>query len=174
MLKRLKRFLNIFKCCRIKPGLLPNQIEDSEKIARSIYSPINVSKDEKSIKANTFKPPAGSEDLSVNRLDYTTLDFCKKGAKKGENPQSKRNYFGIGLLTAKDIRDSDCYIIYSPILKPKKERNLFHSDIKLGFKTIKGQQLPAEIQYKVDQLVIKTRLYKDHNPYSEKWNGPEI
>ncbi len=170
MIQRLKKLQNLFKCCKSKEQInIPNIIAYNEKIIRSIFSPINLSKDQKKIKANAFKPPADLDEISVNRLDFTTLDFCRSLCKKIEIPDLDRNYFGLALLYVFEIKECGAEIIYSP-----KEDNIFHADIKIGFKVKKGEQLPAEIQYIVDGLTKKAKLFKDENPTSEKWTGIEL
>lgn len=60
---------------------LPLEIENSEKIARSIFSPVNVTKSEK-LRTNAFKSPPNIDEVSVNRLDYANATICKKLSKK--------------------------------------------------------------------------------------------
>jgi hypothetical protein len=56
---------------------IPQIIHESEEIVRVLLSPIHINKSTE-IKPYAFQPPANSEDISVNRLSYTTLDICKK------------------------------------------------------------------------------------------------
>jgi hypothetical protein len=133
-----------------------------------VFSPINVNKKQE-LKPNVFKPPAGSEDISVNRLDYTTPSFCKKHGKMNESPASNRNYFGIALLHAKEITECGCDIKHTPLKK-----NLSHADIKIGYKPMKGEQLPSEVQQKVKRLTKFARLFIDPDPKTPKWTGSLI
>ena len=60
MWKRLLKYLNLLNfCSRNKNYLLPSEFKEDEKIVRSVFSPMNVSSDGKSLNDNTFKPPAG-------------------------------------------------------------------------------------------------------------------
>jgi len=176
MLKRLKKYLKSLKFCNSSTELLPKLIENNEKIARSIFSPANFNKNG-SINANTFKSPVGIDEVSVNRLSYTSADKCKQLSKRIEQPNNRRKYFGIAILNAIEIRDIDADIIYSPILVPLEERNIFHSDIIIGYikqKVKVGEQgipLPSEISYKIKELTKKARLYKDPSPNSNEWTG---
>jgi hypothetical protein len=150
-------------------AILPQLIEDDEKIVRSIFSPINLTKDLKTLRPNTFKPPADLDEISVNRLSYTTTHYCKLMSKSIENPLSDRKYFGLALLYASKIREHSAEIIYTPM-----GNNIFHADIKIGYCVIKGVQLPAEIQYKVNNLTKAAKLFIDPNPNSNDWEGIEV
>lgn len=172
MLKKLRNYLislvyyNREKRLRI---IIPQLIANDEKIVRSIFSPINLSKDLTTLKPNAFKPPADLDEVSVNRLNYTTSHHCKSLSKSIENPLNERKYFGLALLYASEIRDFNAEVIYTP-----KEYNTFHADIKIGYCVIRGEQLPSEIQYKVNKLTKAARLFKDPNPTSNIWEGIDI
>lgn len=170
MIKKLKKFLNIFNFCNTKTKeKIPDTYNSEEKIIRSIFSPINVSKNKKNLKSNAFKPPDGSDEISVIRLNYTTANFCKQYSKTIQNPQFNRNYFGLALLYVKEIIDCDLRLIFTP-----KPDNVYHSDIKIDYTCRRGEQLPAEIQYKIDKLTKKARLFSDPKPDSEFWEGGDL
>ena len=57
---------------------IPREISDTENIARFIFSPINVNPKNDNLKPNCFKPPAGNDEVSVNRYDFTNENFLKK------------------------------------------------------------------------------------------------
>ena len=152
---------------------IPKEISDNERIVRSIFSPIYLNKSKK-LRPSAFKSPAEKDEVSVNRLEFTNADFCKRISKEIENPEVKKNYFGLAVLHAKEIRDVDAEVVYSPILEPKSKINRFHSDIKIGIVRRKGEQLPAEFQLKVSKLSSLARLYEDTHPNDENWKGPEL
>ena len=89
----LKDFLNLFKSSK-KLQLLSSEFSDTEKIARSVFSPVNVNKSDE-LRTNVYKSPAEMDEVSVNRLDYTNADNLKNLSKKIENPSSKRKLFRI-------------------------------------------------------------------------------
>ena len=107
-------------------------------------------------------------------MDYTTVGFCKGASKKIEQPQHRRSYFGLAAILAKEIRDTKSDVIYSPILKLKKENNPYHSDIKIGYIPEKGKQLPSEFQEKVNKIAETARLFVDPDPNSANWTGEKI
>ncbi len=170
MIKKLLNYLSSFKFCKKHTiNQIPLEIANEEKIVRSIFSPINLSKDGQKINTNSFRPPAGLDEISVNRLDYTSTNFCKQISKKNERPESDRSYFGFGLLYANEIRDADVDIVYSPL-----EDNKFHSDIKIGFTVVKGEPLPAEINFKIKKLASSAKLFADPSPDSRTWDGSVV
>lgn len=167
MLKRLKKYLTTLGFYRSeKHHSIPFEFEDSEKIVRSIFSPINISKDGTKLKANAFKSPTGIDEISVNRLFYTSLNFCKNISKEIQNPSGNRSYFGLALLYKEEIDQCNCDIYYTP-----NEDNAFHADIKIGYIPKRGEPLPSEFQFKVKELTAKSRLFKDTNPNSSNWDG---
>ncbi|UBZ15335.1 hypothetical protein LDL77_06380 [Flagellimonas marinaquae] len=152
---------------------IPKEISNDERIVRSIFSPIYLNKSNK-LRASAFKSPAELDEVSVNRLEFTDADFCKRISKQIENPEFKKNYFGLAVLLAREIRSVDSDVVYSPISEPEDKINPYHSDIKIGVVRKKGEQLPAEYQLKVNKLTSLARLYEDSSPTDESWKGPEL
>lgn len=148
---------------------LPHEFSEDEKIVRSIFSPINLKKDGTGLKPNAFRPPAGIDEVSVNRLSYTNTDFCKRHGKSIENPSARRSFFGLALLYVNQILSTGSEIKYTP-----KSDNIYHADIKIGFIPVKGQPLPPEFQKKVKELTEKSKLFRDNNPSSNSWGGSLI
>lgn len=151
---------------------IPNQITDNERIVRSVFSPINVNKKGK-LRNNVFQSPPEKDEVSVNRLNFTTPTFCKKLSQQIEQPQHKRTYFGLAVLTAKEIRETEADIVASPI-KTDIIDNPFHADIKIGYIKKRGETLPTEFRLKVLEMTKKARFYLDNDLESEEWNGEEL
>ena len=151
---------------------IPKEVADDERILRTIFSPINLNNSKTKISPNAFKSPAGKDEVSVNRFDFTTEDFCKSFSKKIQNPSAGRTYFGFGALKASAIRSTEAWIEYSPILA--NPQNLFHSDIKIGFVKEHGQPLPAEYNFKVKKMTEAAILYSDPDPDAIEWTGEKI
>ena len=144
-------------------------INESEEIVRVLLSPIHINKSDE-IKPYAFQPPANSQDISVNRRDYTTLDICKK---QGLIMQNERNLFwGLGIVTVQNIKQVGFDIEYSPIQNhPQYADNLAHADIKIGYIKQEGEPLPIDITLKIKELIRLTQLEKDPNPALEIWNN---
>jgi hypothetical protein len=147
---------------------IPQTIDESEEIVRVLLSPIHINKSDE-IKPYAFQPPANSEDISVNRLSYTTLYICKK---QGLIMQNDRNSFwGLGIMKAQNIKQVGFDIEYSPIQNhPQYADNLAHADIKIGYIKQEGEPLPIDITLKIKELIRLTQLEKDPNPTLEIWN----
>lgn len=155
---------------------IPNDFSDSEKITRTIFSPLNVNKND-ALRNNSFTTPAGDDEVSVNRLNYTTPNFVKQISKFISNPENNRDYYGIAVIDVKEIYESDSDIVYTPTEVTVNEimmENKFHSDIKIGFVKIAGEPLPPNFSYKVEQMVKKARFYKDDNPNSDSWESGDL
>jgi len=148
---------------------IPNVINDREKIVNIVFSPLNFRANGE-LKGNAYKGKRGSDDLSVNRLDYTTLHFCKRqGLKLEEQSKIKdKNFFGIALLFALEIRKL-AKIISSPI--KGFNGNRAHAEIKTGFILKEGEVAPAEYNYIADELAKQSRIFKDENVKSKKWKA---
>jgi hypothetical protein len=152
---------------------LPYNIGEDEKLCRSIYSPKNVNKQGK-LKANAFKPPCNTDEISVNRLNFTTANFCKALAKKGGDPDKDRNYFGFAIVFQKDVLSSDFRTAYSPITAPPDMVNYFHADIKIDYIAKKDEELPTRITKKIEDLISRAMIYKDPNSNSINWEGDDL
>lgn len=148
---------------------IPQTINESEEIVRVLLSPIHINKIDE-IKPYAFQPPANSEDISVNRLSYTSLNICKK---QGLIMQNERNLFwGLGIVSVKNIKQVGFDVAYSPIQNHSQYAdNLAHADIKIGYMKKEGEPLPIDITLKIKELIKLTRLEKDPNPNLELWNG---
>jgi hypothetical protein len=140
---------------------IPQIIDESEEVVRVLLSPIHINKSAE-IKPYAFQPPANSEDISVNRRTYTTLDICKK---QGLIMQNDRNLFwGLGIMSVKNIKQVGFDIEYSPIQNhPQYADNLAHADIKIGYFKKEGEPLPIDITLKIKDLIKLTLLEKDPN-----------
>lgn len=151
---------------------IPSIVEHHEKICRTVYSPFNLKgKNSSTLDPNLFKTPYDIDEVSVNRLDYTNANFCKKLSKKNENPTARKNYYGFAILNQEEILSCDCETVYSPIKKPRSKKNIFHSDLKVGYTPIKGVPWPTHITKKITDLTKKARCYPDPDITSAKWNG---
>lgn len=170
LLKSLSSLKSCFKKNR-RHQRIPLLIDESEKIVRSIFSPINVHKTKGILLNNAFRPPSDIDEISVNRLDYTTPDFCKAVSKKIENPTANRSYFGLALLYKSEIINLMCDVLYTPITTPIDKANPYHADIKVGYIPKKGEPLPSEISFKINNLTSTARFYKDPSPELESWTG---
>ncbi len=62
---------------------------------RAVYSPINLHKNKQRLNNNFYRPPANSNEVSVNRFDFTNAGFLKALAKKFQNSEHRRIYFGF-------------------------------------------------------------------------------
>lgn len=172
MLQKLKNFLSSFKLSNSKEIIVPVEIEGKEKIIRAVYSPINLHNNGEKVNNNFYKPRAGEDEISVNRLDYTNPLFLKNLAKFFENPKERRTYFGFSLLNAFEIENIGFKTVYSPLKTPIV--NPFHADIKIGFVVEKGKELPSEISYKIRKITEKSRFYIDPNPDLKDWKGKDL
>lgn len=148
---------------------LPQIITNQERIARNVFHPLNINPNTRRLKTNFLKPPKDSEDISVNRFDYTNASFLKKIGLSSQNPKYKKLFFGIGIFKAQLVRDNHMDIIYSPL-----KNNPYHADLKIGYKTERGKPLPAKIASRLKRIIKETHLYMDKNINSEEWTGDEI
>lgn len=171
-LKFLTLLLNWIKR-RKSTQILPQSFGYSEKIIRSVYSPININKNKGTLNSNTFRTPPNKDEVSVNRLDYTNANFCKNISKANQSV-GQRDYFGFAVISKFQIELSNCGIVYTPILKPKEKINIFHSDIKIGYIPERGKELPSEVSKKINDLTKLARFYIDPNPNSNYWEGNDL
>lgn len=168
------RKLSIF-LARVKG--IPKNISLDERILRILFHPMNIKKTGNLIKPNSFKSPSGIDEVSTNRLDFTTFEFCKMHAKRIQNPTEKRTYFGFAVLKNKEIIKAKAIVEFSP--KLFRYLNLTHSDIKIGhIRPVPvngiGEELPSEFTLIIDELASNAKLYTDPNINSIEWLGDQL
>lgn len=149
---------------------IPLWINDSEKIVNIVFSPLNF-RTNGTLLPNAYKCKRGGDDLSVNRLDYTTLNSCKRqGLELEKNAKNIKGkfFFGIALLFAKEIRQF-ANVISSPI--KGFSGNKAHAEIQTGFILNAGEVAPAQYNYITDELAKKARIFKDEDITSNKWKA---
>lgn len=150
---------------------VPSEIKDEEKIVKVIFNPLNLNK-KGDLKPNTFRCP--NDDLSVNRLNYTTLDLCKcqgidleKQATK--EMASQKKFFGIALIFAKQIRSFSIRILYKPVFGNKA-----HAEIVTGVRGELGEAMSADYIYLTEMLANTSKVYKDSDTKKRKWVSSEV
>jgi len=164
-------FQNLFKRSDSSDTILPPVfIADNEKIARTIYSPMNLDK-KNNLNTNAFKSPPVIDEVSVNRLNYTSASFLKKLGKYFQN-NDDRIYYGFAILDASEIRSFTFDVFYSP--KNEPVLNNYHSDIKTGYSRKRGEALPSELNDKIKELTKAARFYIDPSPKDKLWKGKDL
>ncbi len=151
--------------------VIPKIIDESEVIVRTIFSDL-VKKDNGEIKPNAFSSyPKDADEVSVNRLTFTTVDFCKFWSKS----INKKGYCGLASIFAKSVFDIGAKIEPSPILPPVNPSNRYHADIKIGYKQEVGKTMPPEFSEKIRLIAKKSKFHKDLCPDdTNKWCGEDI
>ncbi|MFI3297882.1 MAG: hypothetical protein R3Y59_09735 [bacterium] len=147
---------------------IPSEISDEERIVRTIFSPYHIDKNKKKLKPGAFRPPSGSNEISVDRFDYTSIDACKAKGKlmNGIN----KSFTGIALSSAEEVKSiSGVTIVASP-----SRKNRCHADISYDFVLKKGEECSPENLFKIKQLTKQFKLYMDRDPDSDHWCGDEI
>lgn len=175
MLKFFPRIFSRFKISKSKSieGLefsdkgkfIPDIVDDQEKIVRVIYSPKNLN-NQGEIRSNFYQSKGGEDEVSVIRLDYCSEEFCKNHGKKFEDSEQKRNFYGLAMHLAQQIRSlgSSVDVVSS------KHHFVEHADIKIGFVKNVGDPLPSQYKYIVDELASSAKIIRDPYPQSEGWN----
>lgn len=131
---------------------IPIDIANEEELVRILLNPIHINK-ENEIKPYAFQPPPDSQDISVNRRDYTTFEICKKQGLAMQNNNNR--FFGLGLILVEKIRLLGFEVKYTPT-----EKNVAHSDILIGVLKQKGEPLPTEITIKIKRLIKEISIQK--------------
>ena len=140
------------------------------KIYYEIFFRLSIITKQNTLKANAFRPPPNTNEISINRIKYTNVDFCRDLGIEAQNPEFKRSFFGLAEIKTEIIRRNGADVIGTPI----ESINPFHGDIIIGHKMVKGEQPPSEIAEMIRKLTKSAKLHIDPNPQSDKWEGTEI
>jgi hypothetical protein len=149
---------------------IPEEVSDKEVIVRGVCSPHHL-KDGKLVVA-AYHPTPETDEVSVMRHDYMGSDACKAKAKELENPVKNKVYEGLAVLSARQIRSTDCEI--------KDSRQIYpgHADIKVGIIVPRGEPLPPEVaKVLLDRkraLLRLTNYFPDPDPQATNWTGEKL
>ena len=147
---------------------IPNILGEDEKLVRLIFSPFHIDKKNPTkLTPNAFRPPAGLDEVSVNRLSYTTADVCKQHGKSMNS--TNKTFFELASIHYKTVLACNAFARAS-----KLPDNPAHADIFLGVILQKGEPAPAEINLILKELATKARYFADPNPESIEWLGENI
>ena len=109
----------------------------------------------------------------MTRLEYSTVDKCKKLAKKIASNASKPNkqqvFMGFGLIT-KSVA-LKCGAI--DVVKDSICGNRAHAELILPG-TKENVAIASRLQFVQDELVSQTKVFLDDAPNSSHWNGNDL
>lgn len=141
---------------------VPIDVNDRERVVRGVYHKMNFDKNNQ-LKSNALRSPANKDEISVVRLEYCNINFCRNHFKKIERSDGDyRKYYGFFHLFVHEIRSVQSDVIST------QEAFKEHADIIHNYIEIQNQELPLKIRIKIDQLLIlaKKRLKQDPDPSS--------
>jgi len=160
------------------PSQIPDTIQDDEKLVRIIFSPYHVrfnkkTKEIKGIKNSAFHSIPEMDEVSVTRIKFSSLDFCKTQAKEMENNANQnggnKEYQGFAIVKYLDVINANAFVKVTPTIN-----NSAHADIYYKFVKKRGEAYPAEINLIIEEIVNKTSFLKDPSPDEERWLGENI
>jgi hypothetical protein len=133
---------------------MSREVQNHEQIARNIFEPINFKNGK--VQVSSFKPPANSNEISVQRLALTNLDFCFWHGKSHEK-SSERIFVGAAII---DVSFTNSYPeLVKVVASPMRDEVLncempAHADIVyVGYIVVKGEATPPEYMAIMKKLV---------------------
>ena len=140
---------------------------------------------------NALLPPHGHSDVSLLRLRYTNLDFCKRHAKSINIPDAK--YWGLGAILSKHIdllnkKKEEIGITAKLVATPLNEsfniiNNIevytdtpglpMHADLVYDEPMVKGEPATSHRQYARELLKV-AKFKEDIMPDTDKWQEKEF
>lgn len=128
-------------------------VPSNEEIARNLYTPYHYDIQKQKVKPAAFKPPAGSNEISVLRLHLWSVEKVLGYGKLCEN--AGKTFMGTAILKVGDIRQEDILEVFASPMKDEL-REIFldaHADIVyLNYTTEKGKEAPPEILFLMKKL----------------------
>lgn len=155
--------------------MVPDSIQNNEKVVRVIFSPFHLNKKKTKLQANAFRSLYDKDEVSVTRINYTTANFCKRQGKKIESEESqkgtKKEFYGLAVVGYSELIDLKIGLRASPIMP----ENPFHADIFYGCIRKRNEPLPSEVNERINRLAKEVaRYYPDPNKNSESWDGHDL
>lgn len=155
---------------------IPGEVADEEIVLRTIFSPANIKNGK--LKSNFMRPPVrfpdednpnyASNKLSVTRLRYMGIEFCRKHARQ-HSSVPLRNYWGFAKFKVIGIRLLGADVISSP-----SKGNKGHANIVLPFQQEIGKPLSAEMLKLSKDLADSAEIIQDPDSYSDHWKGAAL
>ena len=148
--------------------IIPEHFEKDEKLVRIIFSPFHLNKkDATKITHAAFRPPPEIDEVSVNRLNFTTATFCKQQGKAMNS--ATKTFCGLASIRHSVVLQEGVFVRTSP-----KTDNPFHADIFYGVVLQRGAPMPAEMSLILKRLAASAHFYLDMNKESEVWEGEDV
>lgn len=155
---------------------IPKDVADDEIVLRTIFSPANIKNGK--LKSNFMRPPIkypdednpniASNKLSVTRLKYMGIEFCRQHGKL-HSSLPIRSYWGFAKFVAGNIRSLGADVIASP-----SRSNKGHANIVLPFRQAIGEPLPAQMLKLAKDLAGCAEVIKDPDINAPSWKGRKI
>ena len=142
-------------------------IPNSECVIRAVKSSYHIKRGQLTWKA--FQPPKGRSVISVIRHAKGN-HFCKNQAREiGET-----HYVGVASLLCGKLRDGGFLVCDQRIGSYEG-----HAEIDVGVRTpLEDEPSDPETNHRLrtqcQQLLSMACYLKDHEPESDKWNGPDM
>ncbi len=156
----------------IKP--IPKVIIDTEELVRLVFSPFHVRLRDgqvAEIKKEAFLPPKASNEVSVLRLAYTSLDFCRIAGQKMQ--YEGKTYVGLAQVQAEKVRiNAGSEVKASPLDASKQplpeSKAVFtndpgtpmHADIVYNFVPTESEPIPQEFKIIAKRIAEQSHFVK--------------
>lgn len=159
---------------------IPSNFSNDERIIRGLFSMHNFRKDF-SLKSNVFSlRPEVDAGVSVIRLNYSHLNFCKQQFKKIEKPIVDKHYYGMALLLVGGILSTSTAPVTVKMAYTPQNDIAAHAEIYYFINGLhyanhpQGVPMPTAISIVIDKLLKHARSYPDKDLNSETWTGEDL
>lgn len=137
--------------------VVPVEVNNSEAVVRGVYHKMNFDRSNQ-LKSNVFRSPVNKDEISVVRLDYCNINFCRSHFKQIEKPEGDyRKYYGFFHLLVHEVRSVQSDVVSS------QESFKEHADIIHNYIEVQNQEPPLEIRIKIDKLLTLARVRLEHD-----------
>lgn len=153
---------------------IPSDFADNEIILKGVYNPMNFNKSGV-VKKNVFMPPAGSNEISVLRLKYSSAKRCKFHCKKIQTSPG-RNFWGFARILKNEVYSvNNCTLVHTS-QKYEEYELPEHADLILPFTrpSVANDPLPIDDDIIVEQLFSLASTHQDPDIESDDWQGDSL
>lgn len=152
------------------PNAEKTSVSRSQTVVRFVKTPFHLNANKTRLRPGAFRPPAGSDEVSVVQQNFRGDDYCKQVAVS-EIPEE--NYHGLAPGIVGAILDAGAKaVVDSPDVFPG------HADIITPHASAKDEPLSAEKTQELDKfveaLVKHFHYYPDPDKSSPGWTGPAL
>ena len=146
------------------------EIAEDELLVRGICTPYHYDVKNGTLKKNAFHQKPMSKGVSVCRNAILNVDECRKKAKLLNNPDQKKEYIGLAVVSVGAVRKA------GSIVNDTRHVYYGHADIFHDIPDPEPQEalkpeLAEKLKDRLENILKYAQFFIDPSPTADNWSG---